>query len=76
MNTRRYSPVCQFEDTYDLDELNHIIKNLRKLQTYYNLLGQICEVKKIDGTNNFWEEEVRYSQYCSLKDHVDYLFHL
>ena len=76
-NTGRYCPVCQFEGTYDLDELNHVKEDLRKLQTYYyDILGQICEVKKIDGTNDFWEEEVRYSQYCSLKHHVDYLFDL
>ena len=65
MSTRRYCPVCQFEGTYDLNELNHVKKDLRKLQTqYYDILGQIFEVKKNDGTNDFWEEEVCYEKVC------------
>ena len=73
-NIRRYCPICQFEDTFSINELNQIKKNLNKIQTYYyDILGHICEIKKIDGTDDFWEKKVRYSRYCTLKEHVDYL---
>ena len=56
-NIRRYCPICQFEDTFSINELNQIKKNLNKMQTYYyDILGHICEIKIIDGTDDFWEK--------------------
>ena len=61
-NEWRYGCVCQFQDTFNLWELNKIKRQVNRLKNYYmQVLTAVCEIKKlIPSEDNFWEKDIHF----------------
>ena len=59
---KRYCCICQFQDRFDLWELNDIKREVKKLKNYYmEIMTAVCEIKKVTMCKeNFWERDIHY----------------
>ena len=59
---KRYCFICQFQDRFNLWELNEIKKEVKKVKNYYmDIINAVCEIKKVTTfAENFWERDIHY----------------
>ena len=60
--THNYCCICQVSNHYSIHDLNLIKKIFFKLSKYYyDILGDITEVKKVSGSDDdFWDDEIKF----------------
>ena len=80
-NGRRYCCVCQFQDIFNLWELNK--RQVNRLKNYYmQVLTVIFDIKKlIPSEENFWEKDIHFvarnnNVKTFLSEVKDFLFQL
>ena len=56
---KRYCCIYQFQDRFNLWELNEIKREVKKLTNYYmDIMTAVCEIKKVTTCEeNFWERD-------------------
>ena len=56
---KRYCCIYQFQDRFNLWELNEIKREVKKLTNYYmDIMTAVCEIKKVTTSEeNFWERD-------------------
>ena len=54
--------ICQFQNRFNLWELNEIKKEVKKLKNYYmDIITAVCEIKKVTACEeNFCERDFHY----------------
>ena len=59
---QRYCCICQFQDRFNLWELNEIKREVKKLKNYYmDIMTAVCEIKKVmECEENFWGRDIHY----------------
>ena len=59
---KRYCCICQFQDSFNLWELNEIKREVNKLKKYYmDIAVAVFEIKKVTACeDNFWERDIHY----------------
>ena len=59
---KRCCCICQFQDSFNLLELNEIKREVNKLKKHYmDIMVAVCEVKKVTACeDNFWERDIHY----------------
>ena len=57
---KRYCCICQFQDSFNLWELNEIKREVNKLKKYYmDIMVAVCQIKKVTACeDNFWERDM------------------
>ena len=84
---RNYCCICWVFTHYSIQDLNLIKKDFFKLPKYYcDILGDIAEVKKVNGSNDdFWDDEVEFKyrnhetgteSRSFLSDSIEFLYSL
>ena len=60
--THNYCCICQVSNHYSIRDLNLIKKDFFTLSKYYyDILGDITEVKKVSGSDDdFWDDEIKF----------------
>ena len=60
--SKRYCCICQFQNRFNLWELNEIKKEVKKLKNYYmDIITAVCEIKKVTACEeNFCERDFHY----------------
>ena len=55
-----YCCICQFQDSFNLWELNEIKRKVNKFKKYYmDIMVAVCEIKKVTACgNNFWWRDI------------------
>ena len=59
---KRYCCICQYQDRFNLWELNEIKRKVKKLKNYYmDIMTAVCEIKKVTVCKeNIWERDIHY----------------
>ena len=60
---KRYCCICQFQDSFNLWELNEIKKEVNKLKIYYmDIMVAVREIKTVAACeDNFCERDIHYA---------------
>ena len=60
--SKKYCCICQFQDRFNLWELNEIKREVKKLKNYYmDIITAVCEIKKVTVCEeNLWEPDIHY----------------
>ena len=63
---KRYCCICQFQDRFNLWELNEIKGEIKKIKNYYmDITTAVCEIKKVTTCEeNLWERDIQ----CVIKN--------
>ena len=59
---KRYCCIFQFQDSFNLWELNGIKREVNELKKHYMvIMVAVCEIKKVTACeDNFWEHDIHY----------------
>ena len=58
----KYCCTCQFQNSFNLWELNEIKREINKLKNYcMDIMVAVCEINKVTACkDNFWERDAHY----------------